>query len=136
MRGSNPFNQDLADEICLQLASGKSLAQICREDPSMPPYLTIFRWLKENEQFAKDYARAREDQAEADADAISDIASRVVSGELDPQAARVAIDAYKWTAGKRLPKKYGDKLDLTSGGDKLKGIAVSFVDGGRGRDDE
>ena len=33
--------------------------------------------------------------------------------------ARVAIDAYKWSAGKKKPKKYGDKLDLTSDGEAI-----------------
>lgn len=130
MRKTYPFDQDVADEICIQLSCGKSLAEICRENPEMS-YDAVFRWLRENPEFAQNYARAREDQAEVDADAISDIAARVAKGELDPQAARVAIDAYKWTAGKRLPKKYGDKLDLgVSGG--VKRVTVEFT----GADDE
>lgn len=130
MRKTYPFDQDVADEICIQLSCGKSLAEICRESPEIS-YDAVFRWLRENPEFAQDYTRAREDQAEVDADAISDIAGRVAKGELDPQAARVAIDAYKWTAGKRLPKKYGDKLDLGGGGG-VKRVTVEFT----GADDE
>ena len=33
---------------------------------------------------------------------------------VDPQAARVRIDAYKWRASKLAPKRYGEKLDLSS----------------------
>lgn len=105
------FTQSIADEICCQLVEGKSLAEICR-GPDMPKYRTVFGWLSDNESFSQDYMRAREAQADADADAIGDIASRVLHGEIEPGAARVAIDALKWTAGKRKPKVYGEKLDI------------------------
>jgi hypothetical protein len=32
---------------------------------------------------------------------------------LDPHAAQVAIDAYKWQAGKLRPRVYGDKTQIT-----------------------
>jgi transposase-like protein len=113
------FTQEIADAICERLAEGASLAEICRED-GMPAQRTVFQWLTKHESFAHDYARAREAQADADADAIGDMAAQVRRGELDPTAARVAIDAYKWTAGKRKPKVYGDKIDVTSGGEAMK----------------
>lgn len=69
-------------------------------------------WLKKNPEFAEEYARAHEDSADADAELIKDIQERVILGEIDPQAGRVAIDSLKWCAGKRKPKKYGDKLEL------------------------
>ena len=37
-------------------------------------------------------------------------------GLIDPNAARVAIDAYKWSAGKRKPKKYGEKVEIATVG--------------------
>ncbi|MCF1502182.1 hypothetical protein L0F51_00185 [Afifella sp. H1R] len=74
------------------------------------------RWLQVNDAFRQQYARARSEQADADADAIGDIAERVLRGEVEPNAGRVAIDALKWSAGKRKPKKYGDKLAI--GGDR------------------
>lgn len=78
----------------------------------MPDYSTVKRWLVANEAFRASYVSAREDQADADADKIGDIAAQVLMGKYEPQAARVAIDALKWTAGKRQPKKYGDKLAI------------------------
>ena len=60
--------------------------------------------------------RAREMQGDADADEIKHLMRRVVDPKmpddlkLDANAARVAIDALKWSAGKRAPRKYGDKL--------------------------
>ena len=109
------MTKEIADEICARLIEGKSLAEICRDD-AMPQYRTVFEWLANDETFALDYARAREAQGDADADKIGDIANQVVLGMMDPTAARVAIDAYKWTAGRRKPKVYGDKLDVNHGG--------------------
>lgn len=81
----------------------------------MPNKATVFRWLTIHESFRDQYACARESQGEADADRVGDVTQKVLDGELDPAAARVAIDALKWSAGKRLPKKYGDlsKVELS-----------------------
>lgn len=117
------YSEEMAASICDRIACGDSLASICREE-GMPDYKTVIRWLREKDDFRDNYTRAREDQADADADSVQDIGRRVLTGELDPQAARVAIDALKWAAGKRKPKKYGDKLDLNHSG----GIAVSSTD--------
>jgi hypothetical protein len=74
------------------------------------------RWVRDNPEFAASYARAREDMADHDADKIADVAEAVAAGKIDPQAARVAIDAYKWSAGKRRPKRYGEKLEIEQTG--------------------
>ena len=39
----------------------------------------------------------------------------VLAEEVNPNAARVAIDALKWTASRLLPKRYGDRLDVQHG---------------------
>lgn len=122
------FDKRAADEICVRIACGESLAQICR-DSHMPRYSAIFEWLKQEPGFAENYARAREASADADADAISDIAARTLSGEFDPNAARVAIDALKWTAGRRQPKKYGAKLELAGDAEApLQVVIQKFTD--------
>ena len=51
-----------------------------------------------------------------DADKIADVAKTVLEGKVDPAAARVAIDAFKWSAGKRRPKRYGEKLEIEQTG--------------------
>jgi hypothetical protein len=117
MAGGRPsiYSQEVADLIVEGLAKGNSLVSILNEDEELPSYPTVMRWLRERPEFQAMYARAREDQADHDADKIGDIAEKVVQGKIDPNAARVAIDAYKWAAGKRKPKVYGEKLAI--GGD-------------------
>ena len=105
------FNDATAEEICIRIMCGDSLAEICR-DEEMPAYRTVMRWLKDDDAFRRNYASAREDQGHADADSIADIAKRILKGEIEPAAGRAAIDALKWTAGKRQPKVYGDATTL------------------------
>lgn len=102
-----PFNQDVADVICERLAQGKSLRAIHREDDSLPSMATTLKWLAEYPSFAKQYAHAREAQADALVDEMLDIAD---DKTLDANDRRVRLDARKWLAGKMKPKKYGDKL--------------------------
>lgn len=112
-----PFTDEVADRILHGIAEGNSLVSILKEDDELPSYTTVMKWLKEYPEFAANYARAREDQADHDADKIGDIAEQVVKGKIDPQAARVAIDAYKWAAGKRKPKVYGEKIAVGGSAD-------------------
>ena len=70
------FNQHTADIICIMLAEGMSLRQILREDKTgtMPAQSTVYEWLIRHPSFAEQYARAREEQADTNADEIIAIA--------------------------------------------------------------
>lgn len=120
------FSQELFDTICERIADGESLRAICR-DEGMPTASNVFRWVNADAAVAEQYARAREASADADAEDISDIAKRTLAGEYEPQAARVAIDALKWSAGKRKPKVYGDKIAL-GGADDLPPLQVAAIE--------
>lgn len=104
------YTDEAGNIICTGIASGQSLAAICREHGYA--YSTVIAWLRDYAEFQSNYMRARLDQADADADAVGDIAARVLAGEIEPNAARVAIDALKWAAGKRKPLVYGDKQQI------------------------
>lgn len=147
------YTQDLADLICSELSAGKSLRTVCDSD-DMPHRSTVFRWIREHEEFRDQYARAKEEASDAFVEEILDIADNgtndwnerydkegnfvgwQVNGE-HIQRSRVRIDTRKWIAGKLKPKKYGDKLDLTSDGEKLEmaPLVVSEIKA-RGKDDE
>lgn len=115
------YSVQLAEEICELISDGMSLRKVCELDDK-PAKITVLRWLRDKETFRAQYARAKEESADSWADDINAIADDVLKGKYDPQAARVAIDAKKWAASKLKPKKYGDKLDLTSAGEKITPI--------------
>lgn len=137
------FSQELFDTICDRIASGESLRSVCK-DENMPAQVTVFKWLANNDTLAKQYARAREAQADAIFDEALDIAddSRndwmtrndpenpgwIANGE-NIQRARLRIDTRKWMAGKLRPKTYGDKLEVdnTSSDGSLRPSVIRIV---------
>jgi hypothetical protein len=104
-----PYNPELAEALCSRLATGEPLVKVVK-DSAFPSIETIYKWLRENEEFAELYARAKDDSADTLASDIHNIAEGTLSGKYDSNAARVAIDALKWTASKLKPKRYGDKI--------------------------
>lgn len=111
------FDAALAESICLKIADGQSLRSIC-DDEEYPDRSTVFRWLADpaRAEFRDHYARAREASADADADDIAHYARQAANGKIEPAAATAAINGLKWSAGKRKPKVYGDKVALVGGG--------------------
>lgn len=103
------YTAEMAERICERIADGESLRSICA-DESMPAKVTVLKWLRQNDDFATHYARAREEQGDAMDEEILETA-RDVTNE-NAQAARVKIDALKWRAARLAPKKYGDKLSI------------------------
>lgn len=118
-----PFDENAADQILEAISEGVGLVSFLKQRPDLPSYSTIMKWVRDNPAFSAQYACAREDMADHDADKIADVAQLVADGNMDPQAARVAIDAYKWSAGKRRPKRYGDKLEI----EQTANIAVTHT---------
>lgn len=123
------FNQETADAICERIADGESLRSICRDD-AMPVSSAVFKWLTQNKEFAEQYTRAREAQADALFDEILTISDDGLNDTYTDQdgnvrtnqdviaRSRLRVDARKWMAGKLRPKKYGDKLELSGDPDR------------------
>lgn len=99
---------ELMEEICRRIAEGRAVKNVC-EDEDMPSFGFVWRWISEDAVFEHRYARAIQQRALNHADEITLISQRVMRGEVPPDAARVALDAMKWTAARLLPKVYGDK---------------------------
>ena len=98
----------------------------------MPSNETVRHWMLEEPELAANYARARELRADARADRIDEITSMIINGELDPQAAKVVIDAEKWLAGKEQPKKYGDKITQEHTGPDGANLSIEVIFGDQG----
>lgn len=116
------YSEDVACRICDGLFNGQSLRTICKQK-GMPTRQNVYRWLVNHPDFAKDFAQAKEDQADAFAEEIVEIADAPVptdeNGRLDSgavQKQRLRVDARKWIASKLKPKAYGDKLDVAHSG--------------------
>ena len=112
------YSDTLVDTICEQIAMGRSLVNICAElDLS---YSQVMVWLQKYPDFTDKYARAKEAQADWYADEMLSVIDNAKSDRNEIERAKVKIEALKWIASKLKPKKYGDKLDLTSAGERIE----------------
>lgn len=102
----------LIDDIIAGVASGRSLARVCADDPRMPDVRSVYRWLNEDEDFRLAYLRACASRSLVYADTIGDIAQATLGGKVDPNSARVAIAAYQWLATKLVPTVYGERQEV------------------------
>lgn len=128
------YTKELADKICSQLAEGVSLRTVCLQE-EMPSLQTIFRWIREKQEFSEQYARAKQESADAMADEILDISDDGTNDweeverndgstfvKLNSEAvqrSKLRVDTRKWLMAKMKPKKYGDQIDITSKGEKI-----------------
>ena len=103
----------LIDDILAGVASGRSLARVCADDPRMPDVRNVYRWMEQDEGFRLAYLRACSNRSLVYADTIGDIAQATLSGKIDPNAARVAINAYQWVAARLSANVYGEKQEVT-----------------------
>jgi len=121
----NKFTQKLFESICNEIAtSSKGLSSICLKHNIST--ISFYEWLKNSDELANIYARAREDQADFLADEMLEIAGNELKTEIEfigdqgssttiqdnVQRSRLMIESRKWLAMKLKPKKYGDKLDI------------------------
>lgn len=104
------YTPELRDAIAERLCS-QSMRSICR-DEAMPARSTVHVWLAKHEDFREACRMAWDIQGHDAADEIRDLRERLLAGEIGPDVHREAKDSCKWEAGKRVPKVYGDKLEL------------------------
>jgi hypothetical protein len=100
---------DKEAEFIRIIAEGGTVRQAAQELDVSPALL--MKWLAEpaNETLREHYARAREMQGDDYADRVVETA---LDPAIDPSEKRVRIDAFKWAAGKRKPKVYGERMQL------------------------
>lgn len=136
------YTPEIGAMICERIALGESVRTICA-DPDTPAMSTVFKWLNVHKDFVEQYARAKEEQADAIFDEILDIADNSTNDYMtrknadgtdyeavnqeNIQRARLRIDARKWMAGKLRPKKYGEKIDHNVSG-ALTVSVINFSD--------
>lgn len=110
------------DSLCEQVAEGKTLRQI---SASMKLSVGMLLKMVAVPPYSEQYARARESAADLfEADIIT--AAMAVTPET-AAADRVQIEALKWVAGRRAPKKYGDRIQQDVTVDVKDGLAEKMA---------
>lgn len=119
------------ETIIERIASGESLREIILNSPreEIPSFPTFFQWISQSKELSKQYACACEIRSEILFDEMLFIADNTEEGEVltekengtvekktgdMTQHRKLKIDTRKWILAKMNPKRFGDKLDITS----------------------
>ena len=105
-----PLSESQYSSIFEKISEGHSLASCLRAIPCA--FGMFYDGLEKSNKLNESYVRARRHQSEASQSLILKCVTDVLEGRLDPNAARVAIDALKWNAAKLHPAIYADKTSL------------------------
>jgi len=128
---------ELIKQIFDRVSTGESLVSICKE-AGMPARQTVFDWINTDPEVQLAYSTALAAKAEMYAEELITLADgvgaplmvdgiplmrngqpvMVVTSESVAHA-KLMVNTRQWVISKLLPKKYGDKIDVTSNGDKV-----------------
>lgn len=129
------YSENLVDRICELIATTpRGLDFIIATNPDLPCSRSVYRWLDEHLAFSQKYKRAREQQADLLFDECLEIAddsshdTKIVGREgqeievADTEwigRSKLRVDTRLKMAARLSPRKYSEKLDITSGGERI-----------------
>lgn len=131
--GTDTYTEEMGKRICDRLAQVGSLRRVCREE-GMPADNTVRAWVAAHPEFAEAYARAKEigidalveegleivDTPELGVETTTKADGTQEKKEGDMLGHRKLRAEYRrWLAERMAPKKYGNRMDLTSDGKQL-----------------
>lgn len=133
-RPPQPVPQDKADDIIEWISAGKTLREWCRQ-PGNVSFRSVYDWIEKDAVFASRFARAREVGQDVIADECLAILDEPPERTLTENGDKVDSGYVAWQKNRaemRLkllakwnPKRYGDKVDVTSDG-KQVGLAIAI----------
>jgi hypothetical protein len=144
------YDEVLAKQICLMFATDPemSLGKL-NADPSMPTVWTFYNWLDSHPDLYKSYTRAREIQADVQAEALKDTAANALRGVIttrrqvvtkdgdvvdlkeervqdNVERAKLMVTTQQWLLSKIRPKKYGAQPLELENNDSLRELLTAF----------
>lgn len=133
------YPEEVYDKLLEEVAMGRGVKTICRDDEGMPHYTTITKRCQADPEFAEALAQAREMQAAYLFDDVVENLGRIRDGKIEAKSATAWMNGIKMIAEKLAARKYGPRsaIDHTSGGEKIKsfgdmyGVAETAADKNR-----
>lgn len=142
-------------EACAKIAEGDSVSAACRA--AGISWQRLWEWKATMPELADAYTHAREMRTELDVerlqrvadgtDQLGDLAEQCAdleASEMEPkfrqeflrsfdanriQRDKLRVESLKWTASKRAPKDYGDRIDVTSANKPLAAAQTIIIGG-------
>jgi hypothetical protein len=136
--------QRILDHVCDEIAKKRPLYKVLAEDEGMPSYSRFMAWRAESREVQDRIAQAREDALEAIVEEIIEISDE---SNHDPyiahdahgkpyakidgdciQRAKLRVYAREKAAALLAPRRFGQKVDVTSDGKALAPAQVTLND--------
>lgn len=134
------YSPEMVDKICTQICSGKSLNEITR-NPKMPAFATISFWLLDplKKDFLEKYEIAQQIRAQYLFEHVIEVSKNPLKGTSETvnsegettirtedavNRSTLYVKSLMWALARMAPKKYGNKLDVTSDDKPLEGTKV------------
>ena len=120
------YTPEKANAVLSLMREGESLRKSCLAAGVNKS--TFLLWVDGNPELADQYARARMEMLDAQAEELEEIGDQAVSAATAVEVAglRLKADNRKWLLSKLAPKKYGDKIQTEHSGSI--GIAKAMTD--------
>lgn len=123
------YNYELCIDICNELANGQNIKRILDSNKDYPDWTTFRRWKQNNEELRILYINSQQDKAIALENELDDLRDLLTAKEIDSSTYNVLAQTLKWKMAKFYPKVFGDKTDITSGGEKINtNISILNID--------
>lgn len=106
------YNLDMAKEVCQLVQDGMNVKAALKTNDAFPSFPTWCKWKRENSELLNLYVNAIQDKAEGVDCSIDETIEELRDGKIEPSAANVIIQTYKWKASKYYPKMFGDKQEI------------------------
>jgi hypothetical protein len=120
------YNYDLCVDICNELANGQNIKRILDSNNSYPDWTTFRRWKQNNQELRTLYINSQQDKAIALENELDDLRDLITAKEIDASTYNVLAQTIKWKMAKFYPKVFGEKTDITSGGEKIQSAPTSI----------
>lgn len=129
-KGGHPsiYDFEMCKEICKRVAMGEHIKAVLDSSDRYPDYSTWCNWKRDNNELFDLYTKAIQDKAEMVTFEINQTMQDMRDGVVEAPVGRILIDTLKWYASKFYPRMFGDKLDLTTDGDKINQTNVVVSD--------
>lgn len=127
---SEEEKQNAFEYIISEILNGKGLPDILKNNKEytnrLPSAVTFFNWLRDTPQLNEVYRYAREVQSHTLFDELLTIAKGTGNADtvVQVQRDRLITDTMKFYIAKVLPKVYGEKIDVTSGGEAINVVSL------------
>lgn len=126
MARPSEYDYSLCEEICDIIATGKNVIETLNSDSRFPDWTTFRRWKNNNEELRTLYVNSQQDKAIALENEIDDLRNMLLAKEIEYPTYNALVNTLKWKMAKMYAKLFGDKIDMTTGGEKIQNAPSSI----------